>query len=176
MRRPVALAMITLLALSACNKAPKNGAGDPAAGAKAMAAADDFHIQPGLYRTTIDLKEINVPDLPPQVLAMMKQRMMEKPITYCVTPEDAAKGLDAMKNQLGKGKCQFDSFNAADGKLDANFTCDVGGKGSMKVASHGNYTDTGSVTTASVDMAMAGVSKMHLEQVNTTTRIGDCTK
>ena len=41
---------------------------------------------------------------------------------------------------------------------------------------HGTYTDTGSVTTASVDMAMTGVSKMHLEQVNTTTRIGECTK
>ena len=176
MRPPVSLAMIALLALSACNKAPENGAADPAAGAKALAAADNFQMQPGLYRTTIDLKQINVPDLPPQVLAMLKQRMVEQPITYCITPADAAKGLEAMKERLGKGKCQFDSFNAAGGKLDANFTCDMGGKGSMKVASHGSYTDTGSVTTASVDMAMAGVNKMHLEQVNTTTRIGDCTK
>ena len=133
-------------------------------------------MQPGLYRTTVDLKQIQVPDLPPQILAMLKQRMAEKPITYCVTPEDAAKGLDALKERLGKGKCQFERFDAAGGTLDAAFTCDVGGKGSMKVASHGTYTETGSVSTASVDMTMAGVSKMHLEQVNTTTRVGDCTK
>ena len=176
MRLPFSLALIAVLALPGCNKAPQNGASDPAAGAKALAAADSFHMQPGLYRTTVDLKQINVPDLPPQVLAMMKQRMIEKPITYCLTPEDAAKGLDAMKERLGKGKCQFDSFNAVGGKLDANFTCDVGGKGSMTVVSHGTYTDTGSISTASVDMTMGGVSKMHLEQVNTTTRIGDCSK
>lgn len=176
MRLSVSLTLIALIALSGCNKAAENGAIDPAAGAKAMAAADDFHMEPGLYRTTVVLKQINVPDLPPQVSAMLKQRMIEKPITYCLTPEDATKGLEAMKERMGKGKCHFDSFNAVGGKLDSNFTCDVGGKGSMRVTSHGTYTETGSVSTASVDMTMAGASKMQLEQVNTTTRIGDCVK
>ena len=133
-------------------------------------------MQPGLYRTTVDLKRLDVPDLPPQVLAMLKQRMADKPITYCLSPEAAAKGIAAMKERLGKGKCQFDRFDAAGGKYEAAFTCDLDGKGSMKVASQGTYTETGSVSTASSEMTMGGVSKMHLEQVNTTTRIGDCTK
>ena len=181
MRLPVTVSLIAILALSACHQADDSGAsaaGDPAAGAKVLAAAQDFHMQPGLYRTTIDIKQFDMPGMPTAVVNAMKQSMAEKPITYCLTPEDASKGVEALKRGMAKGKCQFDSFNAAGGKLDSSLTCNFDGKGSMHAVSHGTYTDTGSVAASTAEVAMGGVGggagKMRIEQVTTTTRTGDC--
>lgn len=179
MRLPLVLPLIAVLWLGACNKAadPATGAAsDPAANAKAAAAVAEVHFQPGLYQSKVEIKQLDMPGLPPQVVAAMKTRMLDKPLTYCLTPEDAAKGAQAMKERMGKGQCQFDKFAAAGGTIDSEMTCQLGGKGTMHAVAHGTYTETGSVTSSSVDIAMAGAGKMHMEQVTTTTRVGDCTK
>ena len=182
MRLPVVLPLIAVLGLGACNQAAERGAGsgDAASKASAAAVAAEVHFQPGLYQSKIDIKQLEIPGMPPPVIAMMKSKMLEKPLTYCLTPEDAAKGAEAMKQRLGKGECKFDSFNAVGGKLDSRMTCQLGGKGTMQLEAHGTYTETGSVTASTMDMAPAGASgaagKIQIEQVTTTTRIGDCTK
>lgn len=179
MRMPVVLPLIAVLGLGACNQAAEPGAGSGDGAAKASAAAE-LHFQPGLYQSKIDIKQLDVPGLPPPVIAMMKSKMLEKPLTYCLTPEEAAKGAEAMKQRMGKGQCQFDSFNAVGGTLNSRMTCQLGGKGTMQIEAHGTYTETGSVTASTMDMAPAGAAgaagKMHIEQVTTTTRVGDCTK
>lgn len=179
MRLPVTVSLIAVLGLSACHKAADSGAGapsDPAAVAKALAAAQDFHMQPGLYRTTIAIKQFDMPGMPAAVVASMKQHMADKPVTYCLTLEDANKGVEALKQGMAKANCQFDSFSAAGGKLDSSVTCNFDGKGSMHAVSHGTYTDTGSVAASTAEVAMGGAGKMRIEQVTTTTRVGDCTK
>lgn len=180
MRLPLILPFTVVLALSACNKAgsPSGAAsGDPAANAKAAAAAvADVHFQPGLYQAKVDIKQLEMPGMPPQMVAAMKSRMLDKPLSYCLSPEDAAKGAQLMKERMGKGQCQFTKFSASGGTIDSEMTCNAGGKGEMHAVAHGTYTDTGSVTSSSVDVAMGPAGKMHLEQVTTTTRVGDCTK
>ena len=180
MRLPLILPLVAALSLTACNKAgaPAGGASsDPAANASAAAAAvADIHFQPGLYQAKVDIKQLDMPGMPPQLVAAMKTRMLDKPLTYCLSPEDAAKGAQVMKERMGKGKCQFTKFNAAGGTIDSEMTCNAGGRGELHAVAHGTYTDTGSVTSSSVDMAMGGASKMHMEQVTTTNRVGDCTK
>ena len=184
MRLPVVFLLITVLGLGACNRAVEPGAASSDAAAKATAAAVEVHFQPGLYQSKIDIKQLDMPGMPPAVIAAMKSRMFEKPLTYCLTPEDAAKGAESMKQRMGKGQCQFDRFNAAGGTIDSSMTCQLGGKGSMHAVAHGTYTDTGSVTASTMDMAMGGApdgapggaTKLHIEQITTTTRVGDCTK
>ena len=180
MRLPVVLPLIAVLSLTGCNKAraPSGGAsGDPAASVQAAAKAiAEMHIQPGLYQAQVVIKQLDMPGMPPQVVAAMKSKMLEKPLTYCITPEDAAKGAEAMKERMGKGQCQFTRFNAAGGTIDSEMTCNAGGQGEMHAVAHGTYTETGSVTSSSVDVAMGPTGKMHMEQVTTTTRVGDCTK
>ena len=183
MRLSIALPLIVVVALGACNKAADpggTGSSDPAAAGKAAAAAGAMHFRPGLYQSKVEIKQLDMPGMPPAVLAAMKSRMLEKPLTYCLTPEDAAKGAEAMKERLGKGQCEFDSFKAEGGTMDSSMTCQLGGKGTMHAVAHGTYTETGSVTASTMDMAMgdgkSGPGKMHMEQVTTTTRIGDCTK
>ena len=177
MRVPVVLPLIAVLGLGACTKNADPGS-DVAA--KAAAAVLEIHFQPGLYQSKIDLKQLNMPGMPPQVIAAMKSRMFEKPLTYCLTAEEAAKGTEALKQRMGKGECQFDRFDAAGGKLASSMTCQIGGKGTMHIEAQGTYTETGSITASTLDMAPAGAAgaagKMHIEQVTTTTRIGDCTK
>ena len=179
MRLSISLPLIAVLSLGACNKAADpggTGSSDPAANAKAAAAASEVHFQPGLYQSTVEIKQMDMPGMPPAVVAAMKGRMFEKPLTYCLTPEDAAKGADAMKQRMGKGQCQFDRFNAAGGIIDSSMTCQLGDKGTMHAVAHGTYTDTGSVAASTMDMTMGGAGKIHIEQVTTTTRVGDCTK
>ena len=177
MRLPVVLPLLAVFALEACNKGADP---DSDVAAKASAAALAIHFQPGLYQSKIDLKQLDMPGMPPQVIAAMKGRMFEKPLTYCLTPEEAAKGTEALKQRMGKGECKFDRFEASGGKLASSMTCQIGGKGTMHIEAHGTYTETGSVTASTLDMAPAGAAgaagKMHIEQVTTTTRVGDCPK
>ena len=177
MRLPVVLPLLAVFALGACNKGAEPG-GDPAA--KATAAAAGVRFQPGLYQSKIDIKQLDIPGMPLPVIAAMKSRMLEKPLTYCVTPEEAAKGAEVMKQRMGKGDCKFDRFDAAGGKLASSMTCQLGGKGTMHIEAQGTYTDTGSVTASTLDMAPTGsagaAGKMHIEQVTTTIRVGDCPK
>ena len=169
MRLPIVLPLLVLLSLGACSKPA-----DPAA--KAAAALDEVRFKPGLYQTKVEIKQFDMPGMPPQVVAMMKSKMLAQPLTYCLTPQDAAKGAQGMKEQMGKGQCRFDKFNAAGGTMDSEMTCNSGGKGEMHMVAHGNYSDSGNVVTASVDVGTGATGKMHMEQVTTTTRIGDCTK
>ncbi len=169
MRLPIVLPLFVLLLLGACNKPA-----EPAA--KAAAALDEVQFKPGLYQTKVEIKQLDMPGMPPQVVAMMKSKMLTQPLTYCLTPEDAAKGVQAMKERMGTGQCRFDKFNASGGTIDSDMTCNGGGKGEMHAVVHGTYTETGNVMAASVDVGMGPTGKMHMEQATTTTRIGDCTK
>ena len=180
MRLPLAVPLILALSLTACHKAGTsagNNSGESSANANAAAeAVSDIHFQPGLYQAKVEIKQLDIPGMPPQMIAAMKSRMLGKPLSYCLTPEDAAKGAQAIKDRMGKGQCQFDRFDASGGTIDSSMTCNKGGKGEMHAASHGTYTDTGNVVASSVDVAMGPTGKMHMEQVTTTTRVGDCTK
>ena len=51
--------------------------------------------QPGQYRTTIEMLEFNVPNMPDSVKEQMQRQMggqseVTRPYTYCLTPEQAA--------------------------------------------------------------------------------------
>ena len=178
MRLPLAVPLIALLALAACNKggAPsQSGASDPAANAKAAVAMSEMHLQPGLYASKVEVIQFDMPGMPPAMLGTMKQRMADKPMTYCLTTADAAKGADAMKERMSKGQCHFDKFDAAGGTIDASMSCQMG-SGSLKVITKGTYTDTGTVTQGTADMTGPGGKGMHMATKTTTTRVGDCTK
>lgn len=179
MRLPLLLPLVAALSLSACNKAG-NTAGAPSgsggsASEQAAAAPAEVQFKPGLYQTKIDIRAFDMPGLPPAVLAGMKGKMAEKPMTYCLTPEDAAKGAEAMKQRMSKGTCQFSNFNVAGGAIDTAMSCQMG-NGTLTATGHGTYTDTGTVVASTSDMTMGGGRKMHIEEVVTTTRVGDCTK
>jgi len=183
MRIAIVLPLAAALSLSGCNKA---GSGSDAGGTaaagnstslpeRAAAAVSELHFQPGLYESRVDIKAFDMPGMPPAAAAGMKGNMARKPMTYCLTPEDAAKGAEAMKQHMGNGHCQFDKFNVGGGTIDTSMSCQMG-QGTLTGTAHGTYTDTGTVVDSTADMTMPGGRKMHVEQVVTTKRVGECTK
>lgn len=179
MRLSFVLPLVAALSLTACNKAGTGSdtavGGGGSAAEKAAAVLSGVHFQPGLYQTKIDIKAFDMPGMPAAVAASVKGSMTGKPLTYCLSAEDAAKGAEGMKEHMAKGKCQFGKFDAAGGTIDTAMSCQMG-NGTLTASGHGTYTDTGSVVASTSDMTMGGGRKMHIEEVVTTARVGDCTK
>ena len=179
MRLSLVLPLVAALSLTACNKAGTGS--DTAAGVggssaqQTAAAAAGVHFKPGLYQTKIDIKSFDMPGMPAAVAAGVKGSVAGKPLTYCLSAEDAAKGAEAMKTHMAKGKCQFDRFDVAGGTIDTAMSCQMG-NGALTAVGKGTYTDTGTVVASTSDMTMGGGRKIHIEEVVTTTRVGDCTK
>jgi Protein of unknown function (DUF3617) len=172
----LSLAMLGALTQAACGKpAPDEqtaaSGGDPMKAAAEMA----FRFEPGKYRTTIEFQKVEIPGMPAGVAEQMKAAMSKTTTSeHCITPESAAKGVEAMKEHMGKGQCKFESFNARGGAVDSVFSCEAGPGMTMRATSQGTYTATGSKVAAKVDMNGPGGKGMRLEQTMTTTRIGDC--
>lgn len=176
MRNAFAFLAAAALALGACGQSGSDGTANGGSTDPARTAAEmSFGFQPGQYRTTISIDKIDVPGLPAAMLDQMKGAI-GRPIKveYCMSPEQAGKGAEAMKEHMAKGKCQFEKFEASAGKVESTMVCESQG-GTIRTTSKGNYTPTRSVIRGSGDLAAPGGRKMHIEQTVTMERIGDCT-
>jgi hypothetical protein len=177
MRKSIAFLALSTFALAACGQSGSDeAAGGKTADPGKSAAEMAFQFQPGQYRSVLKIDKIDIPGMPAAAAAQM-QRMMGKPIEieYCMSPEKAATGAEAMKDNMAKGKCQFEKFEAKGGTVDSVMVCDSEGM-AIRMASRGTYTPTGSVIKGSGDMAGPGGQKMHVEQTVTMERIGDCAR
>ena len=94
------------------------------------------------------------------VAAGVKGSMANKPMTYCLSAEDAAKGAEAMKEHMAKGKCQFNRFDVAGGTIDTAMSCQMG-NGTLTATGHGTYTDTGTVVASTSDMLFEVLGTLH---------------
>jgi len=168
---PIAL---SALALGACSKQAATTDAPAQANADKAAAEMAFRFSPGQYRTTIEVTDFAMPGMPPQAETQMKA-MFAKAASqeYCLKPEDAAKGIEAMKENMAKGDCKFDKFEASGGTVSSAFTCKSDGM-EMHSTSQGTYSDTGSQVAIKADMKAPDGKTMHIEQTVKTERIGDC--
>lgn len=186
MRLASTLSLIAAFTLVACGQSPdkdkggsedKRGSGITIPGgnlAVAEAGSDaDFRVEPGRYRSTINVTNISLGGLPKEIAARMPR---QQSFEYCVTPEQSAKGLEAIKHQMADGQCQFESFKASDGKVESVFTCNAKGGFAMKSSSHGTYTERGSQVAVVANAQLPGGHSMHIEETVKAERIGDCGK
>lgn len=178
MRTTIALLAVSALSLAACGKSSSDSSAPGSSAEPAKNATEvAFQFQPGQYKTTINIDKIDVPGVPAAALAQMKG-MMGKPIemNYCMSPEKAAMGTEAMKENMAKGKCQFERFEARGGTVDSVMVCEDGAAGSIRSSSHGTYSPTGAKIKATGDVAGPDGKKMHIEQTITMERTGECSK
>ena len=174
MRKSIAIPCLAVLVLGACGKsATEEKAAESAALDKAAEVA--FQMQPGKYRTSVAVQKVEIPGMPAKIAEQMKAMMSKNSTSEsCITPDRAAKGVEVMKEQMAKGQCTFDKFEASGGTVDASFSCKSGDQMTVKATSKGSYTPTGSVIQATGDMTGPGGKTIHIEHVITTERIGDC--
>jgi hypothetical protein len=170
------------LCLVGCNKGPsvnlKNASGNQVAQAvkRSGMMSSDAMIEPGEWESKVTVQEMNIPGMPPQYAAKMKQMMAsneQRTSKHCVTKDDVKKPKEDF---FGADKsCHYEHFTMGGGRIDVQMACkEEGSTQTTKLA--GSYTPT----TYALDMSSVGIGggmqngmtmKMHVEAQ----RVGECT-
>jgi hypothetical protein len=170
--RTVLLAGLTAALMAACSPPASQAPGESADNAGgAGAPAGMGQMQPGQYRTTVTMLEMNMPGVPAGAMAQMQGN----PVTteYCVTAGDVADvSMRDIRNGQNGMNCTDVRTNSSGGHIDNEATCTTP-VGTMTMHMVGTYTTTRTEieTTSTTQMAqgeMTQRSRMVSE------RIGDC--
>lgn len=135
--------------------------------AMVTAAAAQAQVRPGLWEASVTVQSIDIPGAPPQVARMMGGRTTRQ--SYCLTPEQAAKGPQEMLKQ--NPSCRFTKYSMSGGSISTEMSCTQDG-GTMIARSTGSYTPTSFSVTSSA--AMSGKTSMRMTSSSTGRRLGDC--
>lgn len=173
MRQSLVLAAATL-ALASCNQ-KEDQAAKPA-GQVAAAKAD--MPQPGMYRTTVKVLEVNMPGLPAGHQGMVQNMFGKagKTMESCLTKADAEKGYEELSKRAAEGDCKRENFSAAGGKIAAKMVCQTGQGMTATTELTGTYSPTSSSLQMSTRSDVPGVpgGAMTMKAEMTQERIGDC--
>jgi hypothetical protein len=155
----------------------KGGAASGAQVAREMAEATPM--EPGQYETRINVSRFEVPGMPAEQAAMMRQMMtsMSGAVqSQCVTAQQArSRGRD-MFREMGRGDCTMENFNI-DGEAVTGLMRCAGQNGSRA-----EMTMTGTMGSTASDMAIAmnvtdpsmPQGRMTMAMQVTATRTGEC--
>lgn len=166
--------------LASCNKGPqvnlKNATGNQVARAvsKAGLASGDSFIEPGEWLSRVKIEQMDIPGMPPEVEARMKQMVAARktaPSSHCITPAEVRK---PKADFFGAEKsCTYDHFTMGAGKIDIAMVCHEE-DGTQTSTVTGTYTPT--TYSADIESHTTGgrtsgaVMKIHADSQ----RIGEC--
>src|SRR4051812_40467055 len=104
------------LPMAACNKGPdikvKNASVEEVANKVQAAAGDQGFVKPGKWETKVSLLDVDIPGMPPQVAAQMKQtmgKMQHNNFESCLTEEDVKRPKEDFFAGNAKN-CRYDHF------------------------------------------------------------------
>lgn len=170
----IALAAAVLLgACSGAEKSDADGDGKVSLGEAAKEAqAQGMKPEPGLYKTTVTMTNLEIPGMPPE----MKDHGagLVRTLEDCLTAEEVDKGFEAMVKQGQDGECAYETFALAGGKLDAVLVCKAEGR-AIRTSMSGTTTSTGADLTATTAMEFDGAGKGTMTATVKHERIGECT-
>lgn len=175
------LAAAACVTLAACGDGPSadaNGDGEISMAEAASKTEGMVKPLPGKYRATVQFLDVSIPGAPKQVQDMMKGMLDQGPQTheYCLTKEEADKGFEEMAKRAREddGKCTFEKFDAAGGKIDAVMNCAEEGQGSARMTMTGTGGETSSEMTMTVNAEAPDGKTMTMKMTSKQERIGDC--
>ena len=179
MRQPITAALALALALSACSGREEEDAGSGetiSSEEVAERARDVVRPEPGLYRATVEMLEVDVPGAPAGAADMLKGMMGGANTTteYCLTAEEVERGYEEMVRNSQEGDCTFERFDAAGGKIDAVMTCKATDGNTTRMTMQGTGGRTSSEMTMSMQSEMAGMGTANFKMKATHERIGEC--
>ena len=176
MKRHILVATLATLAACGSGRHGRNGecvrrrsrAGD------AQGRRDQSFVNPGKWKQTATLVEIDAPGMPPQVAEAMKKSMGTSQVhETCLTPEKAKNPREDFFTGADKN-CRYEHFKWGDGKIDLKMLC-----------THENATQTmelaGTYQPNAYKMAMSVASKgsnpaevMNMKMNVDAQRVGEC--
>ena len=171
-----------MLALGACNKGPDINVKNASAGEVAQkvreAAADQAFVEPGKWETKVGLLDVDIPGMPAQMAAQMKQsmaKMQENSFTSCLTEEEVKRPKEDFFAGSNKD-CRYDHFTMSGGKIDAALRCE--GKpegGAMNMTINGTYSRDSYEATMAMDVSGGREGGMKMRSHSESHRVGQCT-
>lgn len=168
------------LTLTACGES--GTVDDPSDPAQIEAATQDLpKPQPGQYRTSGELVELEIPGASDDELQMMRGIMEQgatQERTFCMTQEEADEGYrEFLENlQQGSDECQFTDFAVSGNNLDATMACDDGEGATGTMAFGGTISETSQDMTVTMDMQNPSADgQMRIVMRTLSERVGDCT-
>ena len=180
MRKIALLLSFAPLALAACSSEPE--ASDPGEDLSMeevaeRAKANAMKPEPGQYRVTMEVLEVDVPGAPPQAADMMRTMMGQQSHSYCLTQADVDKGYEEMvRNSQDNSDCTFQRFDIDGGNFDAQMTCQAEGQGTMTMTMSGRGTPTSSEVDMTMKGNMTGMGDSTFRMKAKHERVGDCSQ
>ncbi|TRD12153.1 DUF3617 domain-containing protein [Erythrobacter insulae] len=179
MRIQMVLSAASALALAACGGS--GAVDDPNDPAQLEAAFEELaKPEPGQYTTTSELIEFAMPGVPDKDAQMMRG-LMEMGATQeqsmCITKDMIDDGYQDYVKQLQgfSDDCEYESFDASGGRLDAVMNCKDPSGGTGTISFNGTIGETQQDMTVKMDMNDATSGQgMQMTLKSTTTRVGDC--
>ena len=175
MRAPL-VTLAVCLALAGCDSGPDSDGDGTVSMSEAREEIErsDIRPEPGLYRVSVEVMEVDVPGAPPQAIDMIRNMMGGQSHEYCLTPEDAAKGYEETVRQSQDGACGFERFELADDEIDAQMVCDAPGRGKSTTTVTGKVTPTSSQLEMAMEGTVEGMGEATFRMRSTQERTGDC--
>ena len=140
------LAAAPIAMLAACSgggDADADGDGEVSAD-EAAEVAEDVNVRPGMWETTFEITELDIPNAPPEMQSMlgaMRQQMGQgMSDTSCLTQEEADNMQESMFND--DDDCTVSDFNMSGGNMRVVATCQEGDGPAMTMTMDGTYTET----------------------------------
>ncbi|GAA4042242.1 hypothetical protein GCM10022213_10700 [Parerythrobacter jejuensis] len=140
---------------------------------------------PGLYASTTQLVEFNVPGLPPAQADRFREQLSglegeDQP--YCLTKEEAKKGFEDMLKTIGEASngmaCGFAKFEVDAPRLVADLSCSgpVGAKADIGFAGETTSESLELDMDMTAEMAVIPGGSMEMRFKVKSQRIGDCSE
>jgi hypothetical protein len=183
---PRLIAALPLLLLAACNQqstqesAAKTGEvsltnAAPSEVAKQARAAGPAHFAPGEWETIVEVTDMEMPGMPPQMREQMTARLKAttKSVKTCMTAEQAAKPEASVLTGKTDGNCTYQNYSMAGGRIDATLVC-KSPQGQLTQVIGGTFTDTSFALASSMDASGGPGGGMKMKARTTGKRIGDC--
>lgn len=178
MRRLIVVAACSI-ALASCGSSDADADGDGKISMEEAAAKSEDLVkpEPGQYRATVEMVDLQMPDAPKEVQDAMKAAMNQGPQTneYCLTKEEADKGFEEMiKESQAQDNCTFEKFDADGGNIDAVMVCETPGQPTARMTMKGVGTSTTSKMDMTMDVTGPDGKAMKMVMKSSQERIGDC--
>lgn len=135
--------------------------------------ADESFISPGRWETSMEVQDISIPGMPPEVKQQMQSAMGQgKSFATCVTPEEAKRPKEDFFAGQDAPNCRYDNFAMGNGRIDLTMTCKEDA-GTRRMAMTGTYGDD--AYTMNMDMSAPGRGgAMTMKATVKGRRVGDC--
>jgi len=169
------------LPMAACNKGPnievKNASVEEVANKVQAAAGDQGFVEPGKWETKVSMLDVDIPGMPPQMAAQVKQgmaKMQEHSFSSCLTEEDVKRPKEDFFAGNNKN-CRYDHFTMSGGKIDAALRCEGEPKGgAMNMTINGSYSRDSYEATMAMNVSGGREGSMKMRSHSQSHRVGQC--